>query len=95
MKDSKLVLVTNSEKWSAQDYGIDSQDMLCVQKCDINKEIRARGGAKFVIGETLSSTPPPPNSTMILIKRSFSLQSWINLNKDYNLFSTRCVTAPR
>ncbi|GAA6000887.1 hypothetical protein JCM5350_002511 [Sporobolomyces pararoseus] len=49
MKDSKLVLVTTSEKWNAQDYGLDSQDVLCVSKCDINKELRTRGGAKFVL----------------------------------------------
>ena len=60
MKDSKLVLVTTSEKWNAQDYGLDSQDVLCVSKCDINKELRTRGGAKFVLGDSLSSSSPLP-----------------------------------
>jgi len=52
MKDSKFILVSTSEKWKAQDYGLQEQDMLCCGKQDIAKELRSRGGAHFVLGES-------------------------------------------
>ncbi|GAA5881490.1 hypothetical protein JCM16303_005676 [Sporobolomyces ruberrimus] len=48
-KDTKVLLVTTSEKWKAQDYGLQDQDYLCASKQDISKELRSRGGAKFVL----------------------------------------------
>ena len=51
MKDSKFILISTSEKWKAQDYGLQEQDMLCCGKQDIAKELRSRGGAHAVIGE--------------------------------------------
>jgi len=52
MKDSKFILISTSEKWKAQDYGLQDQDMLCAGKHDIAKELRTRGGAHFVLGES-------------------------------------------
>ncbi|GAA5842596.1 hypothetical protein JCM5353_008478 [Sporobolomyces roseus] len=49
MKDSKFILISTSEKWKAQDYGLQDQDMLCAEKHDIAKELRTRGGAHFVL----------------------------------------------
>ena len=51
MKDFKFLLISTSEKWKAQDYGLQDQDMLCAGKHDIAKELRTRGGAHFVLGE--------------------------------------------
>jgi len=52
MKDSKFILISTSEKWKAQDYGLQEQDMLCCGKQDIAKELRSRGGAHFVLAKS-------------------------------------------
>ena len=51
MKDSKFILISTSEKWTAQDYGLQDQYVLCAGKHDIRKELKTRGGAHFVIGK--------------------------------------------
>ncbi|GAA5932229.1 uncharacterized protein JCM15063_001162 [Sporobolomyces koalae] len=48
-KDSKLVLIATSDKWHAKDYGLQEQDFLCVSKHNLAKELRNRGGARFVV----------------------------------------------
>lgn len=57
-KDTRVLLVTTSEKWKAQDYGLQDQDYLCASKQDISKELRSRGGAKFVLGELFLLSSP-------------------------------------
>ncbi|GAA5825356.1 hypothetical protein JCM5353_005632 [Sporobolomyces roseus] len=48
MKDSKSILISTSEKWKAQDYGLQEPDMLCAVKHKIATHSGTRGGVQFV-----------------------------------------------
>ncbi|GAA5902887.1 hypothetical protein JCM5296_006323 [Sporobolomyces johnsonii] len=48
-KNERILLVTYSDRFSADDYGIDERDMLVVGKQPVDQALRKLGGAKLVI----------------------------------------------
>ncbi|CEQ42326.1 SPOSA6832_04111, partial [Sporobolomyces salmonicolor] len=48
-KSERIVLVTSSDRFKGEDYGIDERDILVIGKQKVDQELRRRGGARLVL----------------------------------------------